>query len=340
MWMQDEYEGYEGKYWSLPPRKILPKPYVKPHPPMWYAAGNTSQLRDGGAQGPRRARLLGRQHRRAWSRCSRRTRTTIGERRADRRVRQRQRDGHRRARSCAEDRERGGRSRWSNGRLALPAEQRVPLPRHLPAPRRASRRGPSSSPTRPSTRSSSARSASRAWSSATRTRRCRRARSWADAGADQLVLRAAAWPPQEDSARDDPAHRRARHPARSTRTPSTARAASGARQARRSEPVPTDRRTTGTVMSNPFSYENKRVVVTGGADRRRRRPPRGARRAGRRARDRPRRQGADRPAHDVPRRATSSDQVRGRRCDRRHRRTGRRAVQQRRRRRHPAARAP
>jgi alkanesulfonate monooxygenase SsuD/methylene tetrahydromethanopterin reductase-like flavin-dependent oxidoreductase (luciferase family) len=42
MWMQDTYEGYEGKYWSLPPRKILPKPWKKPHPPMWYAAGNTS----------------------------------------------------------------------------------------------------------------------------------------------------------------------------------------------------------------------------------------------------------------------------------------------------------
>ena len=42
MWMQDEYEGYEGKFWALPPRKILPKPYVKPHPAMWYAAGNQS----------------------------------------------------------------------------------------------------------------------------------------------------------------------------------------------------------------------------------------------------------------------------------------------------------
>src|SRR3954452_23710978 len=42
MWMQDTYEGYKGKFWSLPPRKILPKPYKKPHPPMWYAAGNTS----------------------------------------------------------------------------------------------------------------------------------------------------------------------------------------------------------------------------------------------------------------------------------------------------------
>ena len=42
MWMQDTYEGYEGKFWSLPPRKVLPKPWKKPHPPMWYAAGNPS----------------------------------------------------------------------------------------------------------------------------------------------------------------------------------------------------------------------------------------------------------------------------------------------------------
>jgi alkanesulfonate monooxygenase SsuD/methylene tetrahydromethanopterin reductase-like flavin-dependent oxidoreductase (luciferase family) len=40
MWTQDTYEGYEGKYWSLPPRKILPRVYKKPHPAMWYAAGN------------------------------------------------------------------------------------------------------------------------------------------------------------------------------------------------------------------------------------------------------------------------------------------------------------
>jgi alkanesulfonate monooxygenase SsuD/methylene tetrahydromethanopterin reductase-like flavin-dependent oxidoreductase (luciferase family) len=42
MWMQDTYEGYEGKFWSLPARKVLPKPWKKPHPPMWYAAGNPS----------------------------------------------------------------------------------------------------------------------------------------------------------------------------------------------------------------------------------------------------------------------------------------------------------
>jgi alkanesulfonate monooxygenase SsuD/methylene tetrahydromethanopterin reductase-like flavin-dependent oxidoreductase (luciferase family) len=42
MWLQDEYPGFDGKWWSLPPRKVLPKPWKKPHPPMWYAAGNTS----------------------------------------------------------------------------------------------------------------------------------------------------------------------------------------------------------------------------------------------------------------------------------------------------------
>jgi alkanesulfonate monooxygenase SsuD/methylene tetrahydromethanopterin reductase-like flavin-dependent oxidoreductase (luciferase family) len=42
MWTHEEYEGFQGKYWSLPPRKVLPKPWKKPHPAMWYAAGNTS----------------------------------------------------------------------------------------------------------------------------------------------------------------------------------------------------------------------------------------------------------------------------------------------------------
>jgi alkanesulfonate monooxygenase SsuD/methylene tetrahydromethanopterin reductase-like flavin-dependent oxidoreductase (luciferase family) len=42
MWLQDEYEGYQGKFWSLPPRKILPKPWGPGHPAMWYAAGNPS----------------------------------------------------------------------------------------------------------------------------------------------------------------------------------------------------------------------------------------------------------------------------------------------------------
>jgi alkanesulfonate monooxygenase SsuD/methylene tetrahydromethanopterin reductase-like flavin-dependent oxidoreductase (luciferase family) len=42
MWLEETYPGYEGRYWSIPPRKVLPKPWHKPHPAMWYAAGNTS----------------------------------------------------------------------------------------------------------------------------------------------------------------------------------------------------------------------------------------------------------------------------------------------------------
>src|SRR3954465_11731132 len=42
MFTQEEYEGYQGEYWSLPPRKILPKPLGKGHPAMWYACGNVA----------------------------------------------------------------------------------------------------------------------------------------------------------------------------------------------------------------------------------------------------------------------------------------------------------
>lgn len=42
MFLQEEYEGFKGKHWSLPPRKVFPKPYGKAHPAMWYAAGSPS----------------------------------------------------------------------------------------------------------------------------------------------------------------------------------------------------------------------------------------------------------------------------------------------------------
>jgi alkanesulfonate monooxygenase SsuD/methylene tetrahydromethanopterin reductase-like flavin-dependent oxidoreductase (luciferase family) len=51
MFTQDEYEGFQGKYWSMPPRKILPKPYGKAHPAMWYAAGNPSSFEMAGRKG-------------------------------------------------------------------------------------------------------------------------------------------------------------------------------------------------------------------------------------------------------------------------------------------------
>jgi alkanesulfonate monooxygenase SsuD/methylene tetrahydromethanopterin reductase-like flavin-dependent oxidoreductase (luciferase family) len=36
MWTQERY-SYQGRSWSMPTRTILPKPYQKPHPPMWVA---------------------------------------------------------------------------------------------------------------------------------------------------------------------------------------------------------------------------------------------------------------------------------------------------------------
>jgi len=37
IWESDTFE-WEGRFWSVPPRQVLPKPYQKPHPPIWVAA--------------------------------------------------------------------------------------------------------------------------------------------------------------------------------------------------------------------------------------------------------------------------------------------------------------
>ena len=37
IWSSDTFE-WEGRFWSVPPRQVLPKPYQKPHPPIWVAA--------------------------------------------------------------------------------------------------------------------------------------------------------------------------------------------------------------------------------------------------------------------------------------------------------------
>ncbi len=34
------YPGFEGRFFSMPERNVLPKPYTRPHPPMWVAAGS------------------------------------------------------------------------------------------------------------------------------------------------------------------------------------------------------------------------------------------------------------------------------------------------------------
>ncbi len=38
-WTHDEYE-FSGKHWSMPKRRVLPKPLQKPHPPIWGATGS------------------------------------------------------------------------------------------------------------------------------------------------------------------------------------------------------------------------------------------------------------------------------------------------------------
>ena len=35
-WTEDEY-SYDGKFWKQPTRRLVPKPYQKPHPPVWMA---------------------------------------------------------------------------------------------------------------------------------------------------------------------------------------------------------------------------------------------------------------------------------------------------------------
>src|SRR5439155_1077920 len=41
MWRETPY-GYEGRFFSMPPRNVLPKPWTRPHPPLWMACGSAS----------------------------------------------------------------------------------------------------------------------------------------------------------------------------------------------------------------------------------------------------------------------------------------------------------
>ena len=36
IWSSDEFQ-WEGRFWNVPPRRVLPKPMQKPHPPIWVA---------------------------------------------------------------------------------------------------------------------------------------------------------------------------------------------------------------------------------------------------------------------------------------------------------------
>jgi len=38
------YPGYDGKYFSMPERNVIPKPLQKPHPPVWVAASRSETV--------------------------------------------------------------------------------------------------------------------------------------------------------------------------------------------------------------------------------------------------------------------------------------------------------
>ena len=41
----EPYPGFEGKYFSMPCRNVLPKPVQRPHPPLWVACSNRDTIR-------------------------------------------------------------------------------------------------------------------------------------------------------------------------------------------------------------------------------------------------------------------------------------------------------
>ena len=49
-WTNDEY-SFEGEYWSMPKRRVLPKPLQKPHPPIYGATSSPDGHREVGELG-------------------------------------------------------------------------------------------------------------------------------------------------------------------------------------------------------------------------------------------------------------------------------------------------
>ena len=45
MMVMEPYPGYEGKYFKMPCRNVLPKPVQSPHPPMWMACTNRDTIK-------------------------------------------------------------------------------------------------------------------------------------------------------------------------------------------------------------------------------------------------------------------------------------------------------
>jgi alkanesulfonate monooxygenase SsuD/methylene tetrahydromethanopterin reductase-like flavin-dependent oxidoreductase (luciferase family) len=44
MWTQTPYPGYEGRFFSMPSRNVIPKPVQQPHPPLWMACTDPNTI--------------------------------------------------------------------------------------------------------------------------------------------------------------------------------------------------------------------------------------------------------------------------------------------------------
>jgi alkanesulfonate monooxygenase SsuD/methylene tetrahydromethanopterin reductase-like flavin-dependent oxidoreductase (luciferase family)/putative sterol carrier protein len=44
MFAEEPFAGYEGEFFSMPPRNVIPKPKQKPHPPLWVACSRRETI--------------------------------------------------------------------------------------------------------------------------------------------------------------------------------------------------------------------------------------------------------------------------------------------------------
>jgi alkanesulfonate monooxygenase SsuD/methylene tetrahydromethanopterin reductase-like flavin-dependent oxidoreductase (luciferase family) len=51
MLVMDPYPGFQGKYFSMPCRNVLPKPVQRPHPPLWLACSNRETIHEAARNG-------------------------------------------------------------------------------------------------------------------------------------------------------------------------------------------------------------------------------------------------------------------------------------------------
>jgi len=50
MWAETDY-SFDGRFFSMPKRNVLPKPITDPHPPLWVAAGSPSTFKKAAKMG-------------------------------------------------------------------------------------------------------------------------------------------------------------------------------------------------------------------------------------------------------------------------------------------------